>query len=44
MNNKLTSLGRLYQQISDRDGGGRALKDWWLHDGVDSKVLDRGHL
>ena len=38
------SVGRLPQHISDWDGGGRDLKDWWLEDGVDSKVLHRGHL
>ena len=38
------SRGRLPQHISDRGGGGRDHEDWWLEDGVDSIVQNRGHL
>ena len=38
------SRGRLPQHMSDRDGGGRDYKDWWLEDGVDSIEENRGHL
>ena len=37
------SRERLPQHVSDRGGGGRDNEDWWLEDGVDSKVLHRGH-
>ena len=32
------------QNISDRGGGGQDHEDWWLEDGVDSIVQNRGHL
>ena len=37
------SRGRLPQHISDRGGCGRDHEDWWLEDGVDSIVQNRGH-
>ena len=38
------SRRRLPQHISDRGGGGRDHEDWWLEDGVDSVVQERGHI
>ena len=38
------SRRRLPQRISDRGRGGRDNEDWWLEDGVDSIVQNRGHL
>ena len=38
------SRRRLPQHAYDRGGGGRDREDWWLEDGVDSIVQNRGHL
>ena len=38
----LRSRGRLPQQISGQDGGGRDQEEWWLEDGVDSKSTTSG--
>ena len=43
LHDALLSRGRLPQHMSDRGIGGRD-EDWWLRDGVDSIVTNRGTL
>ena len=44
LHDALLSRGRLPQHIADRNGGGRDHEEWWLEDGIDSKMLHRGLL